>query len=63
MEASDRLMQGRTSLMIAHRLSTLEHCDARFEIEYGKLLRPTGARLSVPTPDDHEPGEAVATVG
>ena len=56
-------MQGRTSLMIAHRLSTLEHCDARFEIEYGKLLRPTGARLSVPTPDDHEPGEAVATVG
>jgi ATP-binding cassette subfamily B protein len=63
MEASERLMQGRTSLMIAHRLSTLEHCDARFEIEYGKLLRPTGARLSVPTPDDHEPGEAVATVG
>ena len=27
MEAMDRLMQGRTTFMIAHRLSTLEHCD------------------------------------
>jgi ATP-binding cassette subfamily B protein len=48
MEASERLMQGRTSLMIAHRLSTLENCDARFEIEFGRLVRPSGARLWVP---------------
>ena len=29
MEAMERLMQGRTTFMIAHRLSTLENCDAR----------------------------------
>jgi ATP-binding cassette, subfamily B, bacterial len=63
MEASERLMQGRTSLMIAHRLSTLENCDARFEIEYGRLVRPTGARLSVPAFGLDEPREAVASVG
>jgi ATP-binding cassette subfamily B protein len=59
MEAIERLMAGRTSLMIAHRLSTLEICDARFEIEFGRLLRPTGARLHVPVPDLDEPREAV----
>jgi ABC-type transport system involved in Fe-S cluster assembly fused permease/ATPase subunit len=62
MEASERLMQGRTSLMIAHRLSTLENCDARFEIEYGRLVRPTGARLRVPG-DDLDSREAVASAG
>jgi ATP-binding cassette, subfamily B, bacterial len=62
MEASERLMQGRTSLMIAHRLSTLENCDARFEIEFGRLVRPTGARLRVP-PGPKEPQEAVASAG
>jgi ATP-binding cassette, subfamily B, bacterial len=63
MEASERLMQGRTSLMIAHRLSTLENCDARFEIEYGRLVRPSGARLRVPTGDPELPREAVASGG
>jgi ATP-binding cassette, subfamily B, bacterial len=63
MEASERLMQGRTSLMIAHRLSTLENCDARFEIEYGRLVRPSGARLRVPTDDLGTPREAVASGG
>jgi ATP-binding cassette, subfamily B, bacterial len=63
MEASERLMQGRTSLMIAHRLSTLENCDARFEIEYGRLVRPSGARLTVPAIDLDVPREAVAGVG
>ena len=63
MEASERLMQGRTSLMIAHRLSTLENCDARFEIEYGRLVRPSGARLRVPTGDLEAPREAVAGAG
>jgi ATP-binding cassette subfamily B protein len=63
MEASERLMQGRTSLMIAHRLSTLENCDARFEIEYGRLVHPSGARLRVPTVDLEPPREAVASGG
>jgi ATP-binding cassette, subfamily B, bacterial len=63
MEASERLMQGRTSLMIAHRLSTLEDCDARFEIEFGRLVRPSGARLRVPTGDLEAPREAAAGAG
>ncbi len=37
MEAMDRLMAGRTTLMIAHRLSTLEGCDAVVQIEAGRL--------------------------
>ena len=63
MEAIDRLMQGRTSLLIAHRPSTLEICDARFEIEFGRLVRPSGARLSVPAVDLGAPREAVAGAG
>jgi len=38
MEAMDRLMKGRTSLLIAHRLTTLEKCDQRIEIENGQLV-------------------------
>jgi ATP-binding cassette subfamily B protein len=37
MEAMDRLMQNRTTLMIAHRLTTLENCDMLLMIEDGKL--------------------------
>jgi ATP-binding cassette subfamily B protein len=37
MEAMEHLMRGRTSLMIAHRLSTLGHCDAILEIEDGRV--------------------------
>lgn len=39
MEAMERLMRGRTTLMIAHRLSTLADCDARLEIEDGRVVR------------------------
>jgi ABC-type bacteriocin/lantibiotic exporter with double-glycine peptidase domain len=63
MDASERLMRGRTSLMIAHRLSTLENCDARFEIEFGWLVRPSGARLRVPRGDPETPRKAVASGG
>ena len=38
MEAMDRLMQGRTAFMIAHRLSTLDICNARLEIERGGMV-------------------------
>lgn len=37
-DAMTDLMAGRTTLMIAHRLSTLERCDARLEIENGRLI-------------------------
>ena len=37
MESMERLMRGRTTLMIAHRLSTLDVCDVRLELEHGRL--------------------------
>ena len=37
MEAMERLMSGRTSFMIAHRLSTLDACDLRLEIDDGRI--------------------------
>jgi ATP-binding cassette subfamily B protein len=42
MEAMQRVMAGRTTLMIAHRLSTLDVCDARIVIEHGRLVEATG---------------------
>lgn len=38
-DAMDRLMQGRTSFMIAHRLGTLESCDVRLNLEDGHLTQ------------------------
>src|SRR4029453_8654897 len=35
MEAIERLMRGRTALIIAHRLSTLQYCDVLLVIENG----------------------------
>jgi len=43
LEAMERLMQGRTTFMIAHRLSTLEICDVRLQLEQGRLISYTGA--------------------
>jgi ATP-binding cassette subfamily B protein len=45
-EAMDHLMQGRTTFMIAHRLSTLEGCDVLLRLEDGRLeqLRSDAAR-------------------
>ena len=41
MEAMERLMKGRTTFMIAHRLSTLENCDELLVIEDGRLVAQT----------------------
>jgi ATP-binding cassette subfamily B protein len=38
LEAMERLMRGRTAFMIAHRLSTLEICDVRLQLEQGRLV-------------------------
>jgi ATP-binding cassette subfamily B protein len=38
MEAMSRLMCGRTTFMIAHRLSTLANCDVRLQIEGGRVI-------------------------
>jgi ATP-binding cassette, subfamily B, bacterial len=42
MEAMQRVMAGRTTVMIAHRLSTLEVCDARLVIEQGRIVNAVG---------------------
>lgn len=38
MQAIEKLMQGRTTFLIAHRLSTLENCDVLLEIENGRQI-------------------------
>jgi ATP-binding cassette subfamily B protein len=35
--ATEALMAGRTSFVVAHRTSTLEHCDVVFHLEAGEL--------------------------
>ena len=37
MEATQRLIRGRTAFIIAHRPSTLENCDILLTIERGKV--------------------------
>jgi ATP-binding cassette, subfamily B, bacterial len=39
LEALDRLMFGRTSFMIAHRLSTVHHADLMLVLDQGRLLQ------------------------
>lgn len=40
-EAMERLMAGRTTFMIAHRLSTLASCDVRLEVRDGEVVGAT----------------------
>ncbi len=40
LEAMERLMRGRTTFIVAHRLSTLGNCDFRLELENGCLVNP-----------------------
>ena len=42
-EAMGRLMHGRTTFIIAHRLSALRHCSVRLLIEDGRLASATSA--------------------
>ena len=48
MEAMERLMVGRTTLMIAHRISTLDICDARVALEHGRIISASGNVDSAP---------------
>ncbi len=50
MEAMERLMQGRTTFMIAHRLSTLDICDARLELDAGRIVDASGLAEELPAP-------------
>src|SRR6266849_2704249 len=38
LKATERLMQDRTTFMVAHRRSTLENCDVMLELEHGSLV-------------------------
>ena len=46
LEAMERLMHGRTAFMIAHRLSTLDICDVRLQVEHGRLVSATQAPVA-----------------
>ncbi len=48
-DSLDRLMQGRTTFMIAHRLSTLASCNVRIELEGGRLTQIASTNAA-PTP-------------
>ena len=37
MDALARLMAGRTTFLIAHRLGTLDNCDVRITVDHGRL--------------------------
>ena len=47
-DAMERLMAGRTTFMIAHRLSTLEGCDLRLELSEGRVIVPSATNGSAP---------------
>jgi ATP-binding cassette, subfamily B, bacterial len=44
LHSMENLMQGRTSFMIAHRLSTLDLCTARLHLDHGKLVSATNSQ-------------------
>src|SRR5438552_998237 len=50
-DAMERLMQGRTTFIIAHRASALNHCDLILRIEHGLVmtLEPTTRRSAEET--------------
>ena len=48
MEALNRLIRGRTSFIIAHRLDTLAGCDLRLEVAGGRI-RAVNVRSDVTT--------------
>ena len=50
MEAMKQLMHGRTSLMIAHRASTLRDCDVILTLEGGQVLQTSRDRVSQDQP-------------
>ena len=46
--ALERLMRGRTTVVIAHRTSTLRHCDVRLVLEHGRTIEGEAATPAAP---------------
>lgn len=63
LEAMERLMQGRTSLLISHRMSALANCDVLFRISQGRLeeLEPRDSteRFRPAMPQRVAPGQKI----
>jgi hypothetical protein len=49
--------------MIAHRLSTLEHCNARLDIQHGRIIRLTGHIKTAPLSYRHHAGRELDNAG
>jgi ATP-binding cassette, subfamily B, bacterial len=63
LEAMERLMVGRTSFMIAHRLSTLDVCDFRVELAEGRLVGSPASLERVATTASDGDGSAARSEG
>jgi len=50
-QAMERLMAGRTTFIVAHRLATLAHCDVVYAVENGRLV-PASLEASEPLLDN-----------
>ncbi len=59
-QAMGRLMRGRTTLIIAHRLSTLQHCHLILKLEHGRVagLEPASMPAELATCSQAEPNPA-----
>ncbi|MFZ5875356.1 MAG: ABC transporter ATP-binding protein [Nitrospirota bacterium] len=53
MEAIRSLHGKKTLLIVAHRLSTVEHCDRLFRLEQGKVLEEKGAAVVGANAEQH----------
>ena len=62
-DAMTCLMAERTTLMITHRLSTLEHCDARLDLEHGRIVHLTGDIKPAPLTYRPHAGRELDTAG
>ena len=51
-EATERLMSGRTTFMIAHRLGTLKSCDMLLVLDQGRLVEIKPVSLDGDAPSD-----------
>jgi ATP-binding cassette subfamily B protein len=58
-EAMERLMAGRTTFIVAHRLDTLRHCDVIYAVQDGRLV-PSSIESSTPLLANRGLGQDVA---